>query len=238
MSTVKNDVVILSGGLGTRLSSVVQDTQKTMATVKGKPFLEHLIDHYVNFGFSRFIICSGYRHGDIEKYFGDGTRWGVAIKYSFEPERSGTAGAIKLAEKLINSDDYFVLNGDTYLGIDPIKVLDFHKRNNADGTICLRKFEDISEKGEVIIDNKNKIIRFLEKQPVHRTGLINAGVYIFNKKILSLIPQNKEVSIEQDVFPKAIRDFNFVGYKTSAFFIDIGTSEEYFRSQKELPAKE
>ncbi|PJE58373.1 MAG: hypothetical protein COU81_01105, partial [Candidatus Portnoybacteria bacterium CG10_big_fil_rev_8_21_14_0_10_36_7] len=105
----------------------------------------------------------------------------------------------------------------------------------ADGTICLRKFNDISEKGEVVVDQKNKIVGFLEKQPVHREGLINAGVYIFSKNILSFIPKNKEISIEQDIFPKAIKDFKFVGYQTNTFFIDIGTSEEYFRSQKDLP---
>ena len=80
MSTVKNDVVILSGGLGTRFSSVVPNTQKTMATVKGKPFLEHIIKHYINSGFSRFIICTGHRHEDIENYFGDGAKWGITIK--------------------------------------------------------------------------------------------------------------------------------------------------------------
>src|SRR3990172_4779576 len=235
MTNKKSDVVILSGGLGTRLRSVVSDAQKTMVLVKGKPFLEHLMAHYRNSGLTRFIICTGYRHEDIQSYFGDGSRWGITIVYSFESERRGTAGAVKLTEKMISSEDFFVLNGDTFLAVDPIEVLKFHQQKEADGTICLRKFGDISEKGEVVLGDDYVLAAFLEKQSNHRSGLINAGVYILNKKILSLISRNREVSIEHDIFPEAIKRFRFVGYKTSAFFIDIGSPSEYYRSQKGLP---
>lgn len=229
------DVVILSGGLGTRFRPVISDTQKTMARVKDKPFLEHLIAHYKNAGLNRFIICAGYKHKDIRNYFEAGSQWNITITYSIESKKRGTAGAIKQAEKMITSEDFFVLNGDTFLAIDPLDVINFHQKEQVDGTICLREFKDIREKGEVIVDNKNRIVGFLEKQPEHRPGLINGGVYILKKEVLRSIPKDGEVSLEKDIFPAAIKKHKFIGYKTSAFFIDIGSPEEYLRSQQVLP---
>src|SRR3989344_9013022 len=141
--------LILCGGLGTRLRSVVSDVPKAMAPIGGKPFLMYQIDWLKKFNLTEIILCVGYLKDHIKNYFGNGSLFGVKITYSEEEALLGTGGAIKNAEKLLNNEAFIVLNGDTYAKIDFTKLIDFHNKKKSKYTLGLTKVADTSRYGIV-----------------------------------------------------------------------------------------
>lgn len=233
--------VILAAGFGNRLSGVVSNKPKPMALINEKPFLEHLIVYFKKQGVKNFIICVSHLAGIIESYFKDGKRWDININYSKEKHPSGTAGALIKAKSLIESQRFLCLNGDTFLEFNLANLYDYHQKNKALATICLTKFKDIFEKGEVIADKRGKVLEFKEKQAKHRNGWINGGAYLFEKQFFNFFPKVEkkelikgfEYSLEHHVFPKIIRDeLPLYAFPTKGYFIDIGTPGEYKKAQK------
>jgi NDP-sugar pyrophosphorylase family protein len=214
-------VIILAGGLGTRLKPLTEKIPKPLVKINGKPFLEYKIKKIKDSGIENIILCVGYLGNLIERYFGDGKNFGVNIKYSYEEKLLGTAGAIKNAEKLIDSDTFIVMNGDTYLDINLGEFLSFHRRKNSLVAIAVTSATNKLE--QELIDVKNEqICNFYKRDTLEHKDylknnsnpLINAGVYVFNKEILSLIPPGIKVSLEQEIFPILPRmsAFEFNGY--------------------------
>ncbi|URZ14865.1 nucleotidyltransferase family protein [Clostridium felsineum] len=220
--------LILVGGLGTRLRSIVKDRPKPMALIEDKPFLEYLIRNLKKNGIKDIILATGYMSEIIEDYFKDGREFGVNIVYSKENVQLGTAGAIKNAEKYIK-DEVFVLNGDTYFDVDFKKLYEFHKNTNSIFTMVLRKIADASRYGAVECDKENKITSFVEKGETSKSDYINGGIYIIKKKILNLIENEKKVSLEKEVIPKVLREEKIYGYGCGNYFIDIGIPEDYIK---------
>lgn len=220
--------LILVGGLGTRLRSIVKDRPKPMALIEDKPFLEYLIENLKKNGIKDIILATGYMSEIIEDYFKDGREFGVNIVYSKENVQLGTAGAIKNAEKYIK-DEVFVLNGDTYFDVDFKKLYEFHKNANSIFTMVLRKIADASRYGAVECDKENKITSFVEKGETSKSDYINGGIYIIKKKILNLIENEKTVSLEKEVIPKVLREEKIYGYRCGNYFIDIGIPEDYIK---------
>ena len=226
------DVIILCGGLGTRLQSVLKDKPKPMADFNDRPFLELLIDYVGSFGFQRFILCTGHKGGLIQDYF-ENKIDGKSYIISQESSPLGTAGAIKYAEPQINSNVFLVMNGDSFCEIDLISFLRFHSSKEALVSVALASMEDTSDYGGVTMGENDKIINFDEKKNTSSSGWVNAGVYAFNKTILGRIPEDKKISLEQDLFP-AMVDNGLFGFPSESQLLDIGTPERLERARQLL----
>ncbi|MBF0473098.1 MAG: NTP transferase domain-containing protein [Nitrospirae bacterium] len=227
-----NDIVILCGGIGSRLQAVVSDRPKPMAQMGDRSFLDILIIHAASYGYKRFILCTGYKQGFIRDYYQDKFR-DLEIIISEESSPLGTAGAVKNAQSFIKSDVFFAMNGDSFCQLDYNDFMSFHKNKNAFISIALVLKENISEYGRVLIDESSRIISFSEKINLEDIGLINGGVYIFNQRVFDHIPQMIQYSIEYDLFPK-ILDKVIYGYEKTGKFIDIGTPERYTQAKDYL----
>jgi len=217
------DVVILCGGLGTRLRGIIDDRPKVMAEINGRPFLDILIDYIKDYKFRRFILCVGYMSDVIKEYYIKKSS-DMAILFSEEREPLGTAGAIKNAEKLIRSEIFLVLNGDSICEIDLEDFLRFHNSKKALHSIVLAAIDDPADYGVIKLDENQKIISFSEKTAVQGVSLVNAGIYLMNMTVLGDIPSGQRFSLEYDLLPK-ILDKGIYGYITDRKLMDIGTPE-------------
>ena len=220
----KIDIIILCGGMGTRFREVYSDRPKSLAPIYEKPFLDILIEPYIKAGFSRFILATGHMSEYIETYYAD-KNIDAEIEISRESEPLGTAGAVKNAASKIRSQDFFVMNGDSYCPIDPHEFYKFHSsKPNAMASVVLSLPDNRADIGGVSMDHVScKITSFKEKS---KGTHVNAGVYIFNKNLLEKIPQSKNVSLEFDTFPSLVGK-GFYGFVTDNKMTDIGTKERY-----------
>lgn len=226
------DVIILCGGLGTRLQSVIDDRPKPMAEINGAPFLDILIDYVASYGFTRFILCTGYGSDFIKRYY-ENKRTKLTVLISNEERPLGTAGAIKNGESLIESDIFLALNGDSLCEIDLRDFLRFHFEKRAFISIVLATMEMAMDYGVIKLDGDGQIIRFDEKILTDGNGLINAGVYLFDRRILEEIPSGQKQSLEYDLIPR-ILDKGIYGYVTEKGLLDIGTPERLEMARKYL----
>lgn len=229
---IKNiDVVILSGGQGSRLRELISDRPKPMAEIDSRPFLDILMEYVAGFGFRRFIVCTGYMSDVIRKYY-SGRDLPYEVVISNEDKPLGTGGAVKNSESLIRSSNILLMNGDSFCPLDLNGFVKFHTDKQSELSLTLVKVDDARDYGTVVIDESNRIVAFAEKKS-KKSGLVNAGVYIINRSALSLIPPNTFYSLEHDLFPMLINR-NFFGYITKEMFIDIGTPERFKMAQKVL----
>lgn len=222
--------LLLVGGLGTRLRSVVPSTPKPLASVGNRSFLELLVRQLRSQGIRRLVMCSGYLADQIESTFGDGRAWDVVIEYSREQEPLGTAGAVKLAQRhLQDGSDFLVMNGDSFLEIDFNELVRFNRERNGLASMAVVPVADTGRYGTVRVDPAGRVVGFTEKVGAHGPGLINAGVYVFNRTIFEHIAEGP-ISLEKDVFPLVL-DRGIYALEQRGMFIDIGTPEDYARAQ-------
>jgi len=232
MSTLHNmKAVLLVGGMGTRLRAVVASTPKPLASVGSRSFLELLVRQLRFQGIRRLVMCTGYLSDQIEKEFGDGHSWDVAIEYSREAQPLGTAGAVKLARScLAGCPEFLVLNGDSFLELDLGQLVRFHQQQGGLISITARRVENANRYGTVEVDAGGRVTGFAEKTGGEAPGLVNAGVYVFNRTVLDYIPEGP-VSLERDIFPKLL-EHGIYALEQHGMFIDIGTPEDYARAQQ------
>jgi len=216
--------IILAGGFGTRLKSVIADIPKPMAPVQGKPFLEYLICQLKNRGYRDIVLSVGYLKDKIISYFGDGKPWGVSIEYSKEDLPLGTGGAIRKAMSKYEDKTYLVLNGDSFYNIDFKSLCNFHRVKSARASMAIASVKDSSRYGSVSMNGLGEVICFGEKQNKAK-GSINAGIYILNRSVLASIPSGT-ISFEKEILPELIHKGLF-GSIQQGFFIDIGVPEDY-----------
>lgn len=222
--------ILLVGGLGTRLRSLVPSTPKALAPLGDRPFLELLIRQLREQEIRDLVMCSGYLADQIEGEFGDGRALEVAIEYSKESQPLGTAGAVKFAETHLQSaSEFLVINGDSFLEIDLGQFVKFHRMHGGLATVAVVVVENAGRYGKVLADSSNRVIEFSEKTGIESRGRINAGVYVFSRALLSHIPAGP-ASLERDVFPK-ILDQGVYAAEQHGMFIDIGTPGDYARAQ-------
>ncbi len=223
--------IILAGGEGKRLRSVINDIPKPMAPVKGIPFLEYLVLQLKKQNIKDLIFSTGYKGSIIKNYFQDGDNWDINIEYSEEDKPLGTGGALRKAGELIDDEHFIVMNGDSFFDIEFKQLISFHEDKQAVATIGLAYVETIERYGYVEIGNDGKITKFVEKDNSVSPGYINGGIYILNSELINKIPLG-QVSLETEVLPNLINRGLF-GMKSKSFFVDIGKPEEYQRICKE-----
>lgn len=220
--------VLLAGGLGTRLQSVVNDRPKPMALIQEKPFMEYVIHELGKHGITDIIFAVGYKGSMVEEYFGDGSKLNIKVSYAYEEELLGTAGAIKNAGKLVSEDRFFVLNADTFYQIDYSRIMKLQSEKNLDMALVLRKVPDVSRYGEALLENQ-MLTAFNEKTTQTRPGTINGGIYLMKRELLDEIPDGK-VSLENEMIPKWLKEEKRLGGMVNdGYFIDIGVPDDYFK---------
>lgn len=217
--------VILAGGLGTRLRSVVSDQPKVLAPIAGRPFVCYLLDQVLSWGLTKVVLCTGYLGEQVEQQLG-GEYFGLNIEYSREATPLGTGGALRLAADRVASETAVVLNGDSYCDADFGIFYQTHRLREAQASLVLANVSDTHRFGAVRIDADGHISCFQEKGGEGGPGLVNAGVYLIETGLLRRIPRGDPVSLERDVFPAWIGG-RFFGYETTADFLDVGTPESY-----------
>jgi len=229
------EAIVLAGGLGTRLQSVLHDIPKCMAPVKDKPFLTYILDYLVNQKINKVILSVGYRKDQIINYFGNKYR-SIAIEYAIEYEPLGTGGAAKLAFNQCTQEEAFIINGDTYFTPDLLALESLHHHSHADITIAVKQLSETSRYGLIRADDTGRINDFREKDLVSGGGWINGGIYLVNRKIFEGFSFQK-FSLENDVFKTSCSIFQMQAFLTDAFFLDMGIPEDYARAQILLPSQ-
>ena len=223
------EAIILAGGLGTRLKSVISDIPKPMAPIHGKPFLEYLLSYLVQFKIRKVVLSVGYKYQNISDYFGYNYK-GMELLYAIEDKPLGTGGGIRNAVDHINNDHFFLLNGDTFYEVDLNNLHDLHIEEKANISLSLLPMEKFSRYGSVKV-NGTKITEFMPKKFTEK-GLINGGVYVVNRSVFQDYSSGKKFSFEADLLQVMCKKLNLHGYISKTPFIDIGIPEDYKRALK------
>lgn len=215
--------VILAGGLGTRLRSVVADRPKVLAEVDGVPFVFHLLEQLAGAGVKHVVLATGYLGEQVRDVVGGG--YGpLEVEYMQEPEPLGTGGAIRRALPLVRSQAVLVLNGDSYCELDLLHFWIWHHQRPAHGSLALTRVRDARRFGTVDTDAWGRVERFVEKSPKPGPGTVNAGVYLLRRALIAAIPAGAPCSLESDLLPGWL-DAGIYGYARTDRFIDIGTPD-------------
>ena len=233
-----NKAILLVGGKGTRLMPLTTHTPKPMLKIAGAPVTEHQIVKAREAGVSEIVLATSYLAEVFEPYFGDGSRFGIKIKYAYETEPLGTGGAIANAAQhlnLRNDESFFIFNGDVLSSHNLLAQSDLHSNTEAEVTLHLVEVEDARAYGCVPIDESGKVLDFLEKMdnPIART--INAGCYIFSASALSKVPFGVVTSVERETFPTLLKSQQKIyGYVDAGYWIDMGTPQSMIRASSDL----
>lgn len=225
-----NPIVIMAGGLGTRLRPLTNTLPKPMLRVGSKPILQIILERFCQQGFRNIFLCVNYKSHIIEEYFGDGSKYDLHITYIKEEKRMGTAGALSLIPNL--KEDFIVMNGDILTNIDFTKMLAFHRCKHADATMGIREYSTQIPYG--VVNTENEKIISIEEKPLLNFS-VSAGIYILSPNVLSLIPQGEffdmpalfEISL-------AKQSYNALSYPIEDYWIDIGQKTEYEQANNEI----
>ena len=224
-----NRVILMVGGLGTRLRPLTQDTPKPMLKVGNKPILQTIVEKFAEYGFVNITMCVNFNASIIRDYFGDGKEFGVNIDYVLEQKRMGTAGALSLLKER-PSEPFFVMNGDLLTNVNFEHIFNYHTLHKATATMCVREYDYEVPYG-VVKMNDNKITEIAEK-PVQKF-FVSAGIYMLSPEILDLIPQDEFYDMPT-LFEKAIaQGKNVISFPIHEYWIDIGRLEEYQKANEE-----
>jgi D-glycero-alpha-D-manno-heptose 1-phosphate guanylyltransferase len=231
---VLETAIILAGGFGTRLKTVISDLPKPMAPVNGEPFLNYQLNYLKHFGVKQIVLSVGHMAEKIQEYYGPEYN-GLKINYVVENTPLGTGGAIRLALELnSNNNEVLVLNGDSFFDVDLNRFYDLHSRERSQFSLALRKVTDASRYGTIEKNQEHLIISFKEKKGAKERGIINGGIYILNRELYLANTPTANFSIEKDFFEKHLNDLAIKGFEFDGYFIDIGIPEDYTKAQYDL----
>ena len=233
--------ILLVGGRGTRLAPITSEIPKPMLPIAGKPVTEHQILAAQRAGITTLVLATSYLSDVFIPYFGDGSKWGIELRYAVEKEPLGTGGAIANAaahlDKGASNEAVVIFNGDVLSQHNLAAQIDFHKKADADVTLHLIQVEDARAFGCVPTTADGQVEAFLEKMENPITNWINAGCYVFNREVIDSIPRDTVVSVERETFPALISDKRRVfGYKEAAYWLDIGNPGALFKGSRDLVA--
>jgi NDP-sugar pyrophosphorylase family protein len=217
--------VVLAGGLGTRLRSVVSDRPKVLAEVHGRPFLCYLLDTLVTAGIARVVICTGYRGEMVRQAFGSRYR-SLSLYYSQEETPLGTGGALRASLSCTDAGTILALNGDSLCRTDLAEFAGFHAQHQAAISLLLAQIDDTSRYGRVEVDAEGRVVQFVEKTGRLGPGWINAGIYLIERRVVESIAPNANISLERTVLPNWLAR-GLYGHRGGRELLDIGTPESY-----------
>jgi dTDP-glucose pyrophosphorylase len=229
----ENHVVLMVGGLGTRLRPLTENTPKPMLEVGGKPILETIVKGFVDSNFTNITMCLGYKSNVIQDHFQDGSAFGANIDYIVEEKRMGTAGALTLLGKRLNNP-FFVMNGDLLTSVNFEKMLDFHLENDSRATMCVREYDIEVPYGVVNVVNEN-VISIVEK-PIH-SFFVNAGIYLLEPDCIDLIPDNEFYDMPTLFAELIVIKEKIVSFPLQEYWLDIGRIADYERANIEYFSK-
>lgn len=233
------EAVVLAGGLGTRLRPITENVPKPLVPVKGRPFLDYLLEKIARMGMKRCLLLTGYKGEMIEEYCGSGKKWGLSIDYCREKEQLGTGGALVNAARHVRQVS-LVLNGDSYFDIDVRSFYCFHCSRAAHATVFAMQ-GSLEARGEVVADDAGCVSSFREKQS-SGFGIFNTGAYIVEKKAVDFLAREVEAgrlpsafSMEKDGFPLFVKKEWLYAYVGTGSFLDMGTFKSLEEAGKILP---
>ena len=228
--------ILLVGGFGTRLMPLTKNTPKPMLTVAGVPVTEHQLAMAKAAGITEIVLATSYLSEVFIPYFGDGSKWGMKIKYAVEREPLGTGGAIRNAAKLLDlTESVVILNGDVLSSHNLAEQIRQHEAHDADVTLHLTEVKDARAFGCVPTDSDGRVSAFLEKMENPVTNQINAGCYVFNPRVIATIPLDTVVSVERETFPQLVASGAKVfGYLENAYWLDIGTPRALLKASIDI----
>lgn len=226
----ENAVVIMAGGLGTRLGSLTENCPKPMLKVGNKPILEIILDNFIEHGFQRFYISVNYMAEMIEQYFGNGSKWGVDIIYIKENERRGTAGSLALLQPA-PQQPVIVMNGDLLTAVNFSRLLENHDQSQSVGTMCVRQYDFQVPFG--VVEVEGEAVRRIIEKPVH-SFFVSAGVYVLSPAAIEKIPVSGKFDMPE-LFDRLIAE----KAKTSVFpiheyWLDIGRKDDFDKANIEI----
>jgi dTDP-glucose pyrophosphorylase len=230
LSGLPYPVVLMLGGLGTRLRPLTQTVPKPMLKVGNRPILEHIMETLVSQGFNEFYFCINYLGHMIRDYFGDGEKWGVTIHYVEETKRMGTAGALSLLPHAMQTP-FLVMNGDLLTKLDFKALMDFHIAQKAVASMCVREHEHQVPYG-VIDLNDNRIARVVEK-PVYRYW-VNGGIYALSPQALEFVPKDEFFDMPTLVDHLIERHLNVSAFQMQDYWLDIGQMPDFEQAQTDF----
>lgn len=228
------DAIILAGGMGTRLRGAVPDIPKALAPVGGRPFLRILLDSLVRHPeIGRVILALGYQADRVIREFRGTTGYPFRILFSVEEAPLGTGGAIRKALSQAKGETVLAMNGDTFVDVDFGKLIDDHERHGLPVTLVACRAESAGRFGTVMIDARGAVASFHEKAPGGGSGIVNAGVYVIERRLFDGIEEGRVLSLERDLLPQWIAGGIHV-HRVDGKFIDIGVPESYREAQDYL----
>ena len=215
---------------------LTKNTPKPMLTVAGIPVTEHQLAMAKAAGITEIVLATSYLSEVFIPYFGDGSQWGMKIKYAVEKQPLGTGGAIRNAAQLLDSaESVVILNGDVLSSHNLSEQIRQHEARDADVTLHLTVVDDARAFGCVPTDSDGRVTAFLEKMENPVTNQINAGCYVFNPRVISTIPLDTVVSVERETFPQLVENGAAVfGYVENAYWLDIGTPRALLKASKDI----
>lgn len=224
-----NKVVLMVGGLGTRLRPLTEEMPKPMLKVGDRPILETIIENFRKYGFINIILSVSYKAEIIEEYFGDGSKFGVNIEYVYEKKRMGTAGSLSLIKNRLQ-EPFFVMNGDLLTNINFEYMMDYHIQNNACATMGVREYDFQVPYGVVNVEGMN--IQNIKEKPIH-SFFVSAGIYVLSSEVLEYIPDDEFYDMPT-LFEEMIKNNKkSISFPIREYWLDIGRMEEYEKANKE-----
>ncbi|HEV7936779.1 MAG TPA: NDP-sugar synthase [Solirubrobacteraceae bacterium] len=221
--------VILVGGEGTRLRPLTSTVPKPVVPLVDRPFISFMLEWLHAHGIDDVIMSCGFLATSVRNVLGDGSAYGIRLRFVEEPDPRGTAGALKFAESLLD-ERFLMLNGDVLTDIDLTEQIAQHERTGAKATLALVPVEDPSAYGLVHLEDDHAVREFVEKPSSDRidTNLISAGAYVLERSILELVPSGRNVSIEREVWPRLVGE-GLYGFPSQSYWLDIGTPARYLQ---------
>ena len=228
--------IVLVGGEGTRLRPLTSNVPKPALTLVDRPFLAYMIEWLGEHGVTEVVLACGFLPDVLQEALGEGEHDGVRLTYVTEPDRRGTAGAIRFAADALGDDledRFLALNGDVLTDLDLTALINAHREREARATIALYPVEDSAAYGLVSVDADGQVTEFVEKTGEAVPGEVNAGAYFLERSVLDLIPPEREVSIEREVFPLLVGD-GLGALHLDGYWMDIGTPERYLQASWDI----
>ena len=229
-----NTAIILAGGMGTRLKTIISDLPKPMAPIMNVPFLTYQLNYLKHFGIKKVIFSVGYLSEKIIAHYNQSFE-NINIEYSIEKNPLGTGGGIRMAMSNLKEDLVLILNGDSFFDLNLEQFYNLHLEQKAEFSLALRYVNNSERYGNIEFNSSHQITSFIEKNQLNQSGYINAGVYILSKKLyLQNTKPDINFSIEKDFFEKQLNQLIIKGFEFKDYFIDIGIPEDYLKAQDDF----